>query len=244
MGWTLGLPWPVAQQIVQTIIIVALIVGIMAFMSHRGLQAGAMNPPTSWNQPPPAEPRTEEMHEEQIVSDLLGRQMKELRRRTDHLHEHPKDAEDIMLQLKRMLPAEGWLTERLATLREKMHHIEHGDVDRIKEIQSILAHSPAEQKAEVAKQLTMHHKQLAVDTRLERLDEAVAETERRIVELTRQAQDYLAAHDYRKLHDVLQSAQKIQKHNSRLFKLIEGTEKQLATLALRIAKEQRGVSGP
>ena len=90
----------------------------------------------------------------------------------------------------------------------------------------------------------MHHKQLAVDTRLERLDEAVAETERRIVELTRQAQDYLAAHDYRKLHDVLQSAQKIQKHNSRLFKLIEGTEKQLATLALRIAKEQRGVSGP
>ena len=39
-----------------------------------------------------------------------------------------------MLQLRRMLPAEGWLTQRMAELRAKAHRAREGHVARIVEI--------------------------------------------------------------------------------------------------------------
>ena len=69
------------------------------------------------------------------VSKHLKRGFRNLRHEARHLDEHPEDAQDIMLQLKRMLPAEGWLTERMARLREKAHYVRKGHIARIEEIQ-------------------------------------------------------------------------------------------------------------
>ncbi len=54
-----------------------------------------------------------------------------------------------MLQLRRMLPAEGWLTERMSRLRERAQHARAGHLHRIEELRAgIEKLSPeAQQKA-------------------------------------------------------------------------------------------------
>jgi hypothetical protein len=69
--------------------------------------------------------------------------------------------------------------------------------------------------------------ELKLDVRIERLDKAVAENERRITDLTRQAQVSLANAEHQKLVDILGAASKLQKHNERLFRIIDRTEAKL-----------------
>jgi hypothetical protein len=82
-----------------------------------------------------------------------------------------------------------------------------------------------------------YNQMVGIDTRLERLDKAVAENEKHIRELTEQARQYTARYDHRKLVETLKAAEKLQHHNSRLFKLIDHTERKLGALARTIAKE-------
>ena len=138
-----------------------------------------------------------------------------------------------------MLPAEGHLTERLAGLRQMIQHLQRGNIERIEGLQKDFSRLPAEAKARTAKELQARYKEMKLDQRLERLDAAVAENERRIRQITRQSQEYTAAHAYRKLADLLQEAQKLQKHNSRLFALIDRTQKKLITLTRHAHSETK-----
>jgi hypothetical protein len=242
IGWILGMRWAGAEQILQTIITVSLIVGLMAFLLHRSSQhRGAVFPPVERQVAPPVEIRAVE--EGHVLSDLLRRRLRQTKRRVDRLNEHPEDAENILLQLKRMLPAEGWLTERVARLREKAHFVQKGIVERIEEVHRDFRKLPDEAKKEAAEELSAEYKELGLDRRLERLDGAVAATEQRIRELTREAEACLAAHDYARLHDVLKSAERLQKHNTHLFKLIDRSEEKLAATARRVAKGHTVVKG-
>ena len=60
---------------------------------------------------------------------------------------------------------------------------------------------------------------VGIETRLERLDRSVAETEKQIRELTEQARDYTAKYNHQGLVEALKAAEKLQHHNSRLFKV-------------------------
>lgn len=242
ISWILGMRWAGAEQIIQTIITVSLIVGLVAFLLHRSSQHHAATfPPSERQIASPVEIKAVE--EGHVLSDLLRRRLRQTKRRVDRLHEHPEDAEDVMLQLKRMLPAEGWLTERVARLREKAHLVQQGLAERIGEVQKDFRTLPDEAKKKAAEELSAEYKELGLDRRLERLDGAVAATERRIRELTRDAETHLAANDYARLHDVLKSAERLQKHNTHLFKLIDRSEEKLAATARRIAKGHTGVKG-
>ena len=148
----------------------------------------------------------------------------------------------MLLQLKRMLPAEGWLTERLARLRVQAYRARQGHVARIDEIRDLIKDLPPEARKQASQQLKDCYKELNLDLRLERLDKAVAINEKKIRELTRAAEQYTARHEHRKLHQVLEEAEQLQKHNSRLFKTIERTEEKLQKAAKRVAKDARGVS--
>jgi len=235
IGWILGMRWAGAEQIIQTIITVSLVVGLIAFLLHRSShhQAFAFSPVERQIAPPAEIKAVEEGH---VLSDLLRRRLRQTKRRADRLHEHPEDAEDIVLQLKRMLPAEGWLTERVARLREKAHYVQQGLVERIEEIQKDFKKLPDDAKKKAAEELSAAYKELGMDRRLERLDRAVAATEQRIRQLTREADACRAAHDYARLHDVLKAADRLQKHNAHLFKLIDRSKERLAATARRIAK--------
>ena len=83
-----------------------------------------------------------------------------------------------------------------------------------------------------------------MDTRLERLDKAVAENEKRIWQLTQEAQQYTANYDYRKLVNCLEQAQRLQHHNSKLFKTIDRTEAKLGSIAKEVARQVKRVNKP
>ncbi|GMU20501.1 MAG: hypothetical protein AMXMBFR13_05980 [Phycisphaerae bacterium] len=240
VGWTLGLDWPVDRDMVRTVIMVTLTVGILAFLLHR--RGHSYRAPRG--RPDLGEIRHDmsDLDKDRRVSRRLGKNLRHLKRDANRLYEHPEDAKDIMLQLNRMLPAEGWLTDRMARLREKAHFVCKGQVARIEEVQEHVARLPPAARTKAARELGARYKELQLDQRLERLDRAVAENERRIREITGQAEAYLARDDHRGLVDVLDRASKLQRHNEKLFKLIDRTESRLIAAARQTAKQSGGVN--
>jgi len=127
----------------------------------------------------------------------------------------------------------------MARLREKAHLVRQGHLTRIKELEQHMAGLPPEVSRKAAQELTTRYKELQLDTRLERLDRAVAENERRIRQLTKQAETDLEAGNHRALANVLDAAARLQRHNAHLFKLIDGTELRLMSAARQAAGQAK-----
>ena len=134
--------------------------------------------------------------------------------------------------------------EELAELRERAHYVREGHVARIEEIKGAILKLPPEGKRKLGEELGARFKELKLDLRLERLDRACAEAERRIRQLTLSAEEAVQRHDYRRVTESLEAAEKLQKHNSRLFKIIDRTEKKLITLAQHAAQQTPEVNQP
>jgi archaellum component FlaC len=155
----------------------------------------------------------------------------------------PQQASELMEQLRRILPAEGWLTERLAQLRARVHLIREGHIHRLQELQQFATTlSPAARKTITAELTSGYQAIVGMDERIERLDNAVAETERRIREVTGQAREALARYDYARLYELLDTADKLQQHNDRLLRNIEHTEKKLTRLVETVARRAAQLS--
>ncbi len=232
---------PIDPDIIQTIMIVALIVGILAFLlHHRG-----NIPQVRYSRPKIADTRHDmsDLYRDRRVSNQITKKLKKIRHNAKTLDEHPQEAPNIMQQLKRILPAEGWLTERMAQLRAKAHQVRKGHIARLDETRDVFAKLPVSVKKKSAADLADRYRQIiGIDTRLERLDKAVAENEKRIRELTYQAQQYTAKHDYPKQSACLKAAEKLQHHNSKLLKTINRTEGKLSAIIKKIAQQTEKVT--
>jgi hypothetical protein len=186
-----------------------------------------------------------DLHQDRRTARGLGKSLRHLKREARDLRRHPDEhrgeAADILVQLRRILPAEGWLTERMARLREKAHFIRKGHIARIKELEQHMAGLPPEVSRKAARELPARYKELNLDQRLERLDRAVAENERRIRDLTRQAEADLEASNYSALANVLNAASKLQQHNEKLFNAIDRTEARLMAAAKQAGRRSQGV---
>jgi len=236
----LGFPVPVAAEILQTLIVVALIIGLMAFVSHRHQLQPRVRPPGP--KLPDIKKTMADLYRQRHLSKDLDHGLRRLRKEAQTLHEHPQEASNVMLQIKRMLPAEGYLTERMAQLRAKAHQIRNGHIARLDETRHILATLPTPAKKKAATELAAGYNQIiGIDTRLERLDRAVAENERRIHQLTKKTQEHATRYDHRGIVDCLKHAEKLQKHNSHLFKIIERTEAKLIAVAKQVADRAKQV---
>ena len=239
----LGIPVPIDPQIIQTTIVVALISGLLAFMSHRhylhpgvGLRGPAL---------PDIKHTMTDLYRQRHLSKGLDHGLRKLRKTANTLYEHPEESSGILRQIKRMLPAQGYLTERMAQLRARAHHIRKGHIARLEETKQAFAKLPTSAKKKAAAELAARYNQMVgVDARLERLDKAVAENEKRIRELTARAQEYTAKHDHQQLYHTLKAAEKLQHHNSKLFKIIQRTEHKLSAIAKAVAKEVKEVERP
>jgi len=232
---------PVDSDIVQTITVVALIVGLIAFLSHT--KSPSIHFPRVSPKLPNVRHDMADLYRNRHLSDKLFRNMRNLRKEAKTLNEHPQDAGNVLAQLKKMLPLQGYMTERMAQLRAKAHQIRNGHIARLEETKYVFSKLPVSEKKKASAELAGRYNQLiGIDTRLERLDKAVAENEHRIRELTGQAQKYTASYDYQKLTDCLKAAEKLQGHNSRLFKIIKRTEDKLTAIAKKIAKETKEVN--
>jgi len=232
---------PIDLEIIQTITVVALVIGILAFFSHT--KGRSINFTRTPNNMPDVRHDMADLYRNRHLSDKLFRNMRSLRKEVKTLNEHPQDAGNVLVQLKKMLPLQGYLTERMAQLRAKAHQIRNGHIARLEETKYVFSKLPVSEKKKASAELAARYNQIiGIDTRLDRLNKAVAENERRIRELTSQAQQYTARYDYQKLTGTLKAAEKLQHHNSKLFKIIERTEGKLATIAKKIAKETKGVN--
>ena len=165
-----------------------------------------------------------------------------IRHETKDLEKHPEQVGNVMAQLKKMLPAEGFLTEKMAQLRAKAHRIRNGHIARLQETRQAFAKSPTPVKKKAAADLADRYKQIiGIDTRLERLEKAVAENEQRVRQLTSQAQMYTSKNDRQKLQNTLKAAEKLQSHNSRLVKIIQREESKLSAIAKKVAQEVKQI---
>jgi endonuclease III len=236
----LGLSVPIAPQVVQVVTVTALIVGILALVSYtRSHAPSRQSMPMPIHLPEVRHDMTD-LYRGRQLSNRLAKGLKRLRRRAATLPNQPAEAPEVLLQLRRMLPAEGYLTEKMAQLRAKAHRIRNGHIARLDETRNVFAKLPASVKKKASAALAAGYQQIiGVDTRLERFDRAVAENERRITELTQRAEQYAARYDYRQMADCSQAAEKLQHHNSRLLKLIQRTEGKLSAVAEKVAKETK-----
>jgi hypothetical protein len=230
---------PIDQEVLQITTMVLLIVGILALVSYTQRHS-------PHSQPRPV--RVPQVHHDMTdlyrgrqLSERLTKGMKKLRKRASTPAAQPAGAPDVLAQLKRMLPAQGYLTEKMAQLRAKAHRVRSGHIARLDETRHVFAKLPTSAKKKASAELVTRYRQIVgIDARLERLDKAVAENERRIVDLTRRAQQYMARYDYRQLDHCLKAAEKLQHHNSRLLKLIEHTESRLSAIAEKVARQTGG----
>jgi len=233
---------PVNSDIIQTITVVALIIGLIAFLSHTHSTSGFRLPQRSVDIPQSRKTMAN-LFRDRHLSDDLTKATRKLRKQSATLNEHPEKAGNIMVQLKQMLPAEGYLTERMAQLRAKAHQIRNGHIARLEETRYVFLKLPVSAKKKAAADMAASYNQLiGIDTRLERLDKSVAENEKRIRDLTNQARKYTARYDNQKLVSCLKQAEKLQKHNSHLFKIIERTENKLTAAARKIAAKAKQVN--
>jgi hypothetical protein len=239
IAWVLGADWPIAPAVIQSLAIVGLLAGIVAFFLHRHVPSSGYH----WTQP---NIRPElagirhdmsDLYEDRRVDQRVGGALAHLRAQTDALSVHHEQAPDFMAQLRQILPAEGWLTERLAAVRARAHVIRKGHLERIDELRHVIGKLPRDVRKKAEEELTARYDELHMDKRLERLDAAVAENERRIRDLTREAEAAVTHNDYRKLADLLDAARKLQAHNAKLFTLIERGEHRLIEAAQRVAKD-------
>jgi len=238
----LELPWPVRVEVLQTVTTVVLIFGILAFLTHRGLHSRGL--PAIRSNLAPVRHDMRDLEKAKGVSRQLARGLRRTKREADRLHEHPEKAGDVLYQIKRMLPAEGYLTERMAGLRGSAHRIRKGHIARIEETRDLIKDLSPKDKRKVSQELVERYQELGLDKRIERLDLWVAENEQKIRRLTAEAEGHMARYDYRGLHDCLKAAEALQKRNSRIFQLIERTEKRLLALSKQIAKGAGGVKAP
>ena len=238
----LQLKLPIDAEIIQTVTVVALILGIIAFFEHNHNTSHFRLPQGSAPRPERSRSMADRYRDRQL-SNRLSNNMRNLRKEAGTLNQRPQDTGNVQLQLKRMLPSEGYLTQRLAQLRAKAHQIRNGHIARLAETKAVFSKLPVSAKKKAAAEMAAgYHQLIGADSRLERLDKSVAKNEKRIKDLTQQAQRYTARHDHRKLVDSLKAAEKLQKHNSRLFKIIDHTENKLTAIAKRIAAEAQQVN--
>ena len=229
----LGLKIPLDREVVLTVMIVALIVGILSFLSHRHYNY----PKLQYNRPFVNDIRHDmsDLYRDKRLSNRLTKKMKDIHHEADTLRENPEKAGEILQQLRKILPAEGWLTQRMAQLRAKAHRIRNGHIARLKETRHLVDKLPASAKKKMSAELADRYRHIiGIDTRLQRLDRAVVENERRIYQLTREAQNYTTQSNPKKLHDAIKAAENLQRHNSRLFKIIVHTEAKLTRAAMRV----------
>ncbi len=236
----LKLSIPIDPEIVSAVMLISLIVGIMTLVNYTlGHSAHSQH---RVSQVPVIRHDMSDLYQGRQLSKRLKDQFKKLRHESKDLNEHPEQTSKILLQLKRTLPAEGYLTEKMAQLRAKAHQIRNGHIARLEETRQVFAQLPVSAKKKAAAELVSRYKQIAgIDNRLERLDGAVAEIERRIKDLTRQAEQYAANYNYKKLDETLNMAEKLQNYNSKLIKSIQHTEENLSCIAKKVANEVKQI---
>ena len=147
-----GASWPIDADVVLTIAILALMIGLFTLHLRARQHGPRLRSLPTFSRAELIDVRRDvhDLKVDRRVGGKLRRGFRRLRREVDDIEDHPEQRNDVMLQLRRMLPAEGWLTERLARLRKKAYQIRNGHVARLEETRRVCAKLPASSKKKTA----------------------------------------------------------------------------------------------
>lgn len=240
VGPLLPVGWLVDIARLKLLAAVAITVGIIALLLHRRARFSA-RAPTQY-EAAVVRHDLDDLYRDRRAAKRVSRGLERIRHDASDLYRRPDRAGDVMVQLRRILPEEGQLTARLAELRRKAHFMRRGHIVRIDQLWQVIDKLPAKARHSASRALADRYQELRLNVRMERLDQAVAENERRVRELTRQAQAWLEAGDYRQLSTVLDRATELQRHNVKLLGLVQRTEAKLLATARQVAKEIQTVT--
>ena len=187
IGWVLGLKWPVDALVIQTLILVSLIGGTVALLLHHNHNTQRPGMPLAASEIGAVRHDMSDLLQDRQVADRLSNDFDKVRKESQWLDRRPDTATQVMQQLERLLPKEGWLTERLSRLREKAYLMRQGHLAKIQGLRREMKDMPPEARKKVTQELVARYKQLDLDMRMERLDAAVLASEKRIRELVAQA---------------------------------------------------------
>jgi hypothetical protein len=240
LALVLGVPLPIRGSVLLAIGLIGLLAGL-GFLGART----ALEPPA--RRSPAAETITvrrelADVAQDRGLAEMLARQLRDLRIESQWVGHRPELAEDVRRQLGRLLPAEGALTERLARLRARGHALRVGHVAQLDELKQVAEQLSPAARQRLAAALVARYQELQLDTRLERLDRAVAEVERRVRALTVAAERRLEQQDWRSVPRLLADAERLQAHNAQLLKLVERTETRLLGALQQLASQACEVS--
>lgn len=239
-GGLIGAPWSLRWGFVRSLAALTLVAGLITLILH------VVRQPLHFERPAAEFARVRhdmsDLEQDRRVAEHLAQGLNEVRTEADFVVSRPDVAGDFLIQLRRLLPEEGWLTQRLAELREKAHHAKSGQAYRIDELRELVEKLPPAARAKAAEELADRYTALRLDVRLERLDRAVAELEKRVRDLTIAAERCAERYEYRRVQELLDEATGLQTHNAELLKLIERTEQRLLTVARQVIKHTGGVS--
>lgn len=227
IGLSLAIDWPFDVRVLRSVAMLAIIVGVVLVFLRRSAHP--------WSDPVQFGGRVDVSDFDDIrrrgaaVSDVLGR----ARRFARLLDGKPDTALRMKAYLDQALPAAGALTDRLASLRARAELLRAGKLTELRELRQRVSQLSGGRRKQLVKQLRAQYHELSLDVRIERLDQTVAETERRVRDVTQQARQALDAGDNVKVVQLIDTARSLQKHVEKLLRVIERTDKRV----LRAARE-------
>ena len=225
IGSVLGIDWPGGSGMLALIGFIAATVGITTFFYHRRTEYG--RPASESGEVITLRRDLADLKTDRSIGEQIRSRLHLMDRDADTLHDRPEVGDQLLAQLDQVLPAEGWLTDRMAQLREKMVLAERGHFGRIHELRERMRLLTGADRQHVVEELQARLRELRLDQRVERLDRSVAQTERRIVDLTRRARALMQRREYNAIPDLIESADKLQSHSDKLLAAIVRTEQHL-----------------
>lgn len=231
-GWSVELNWLIDPEIVSLITWIMVIAGMSMVLSHKKeLKLTGKSSLETMND------NLESENQATKLGHRIQEEISSVQKDSKYISNNPDTAKRIQIQIEKILPQAGILTVKMAELRRKANLIKNGHAVKLKQLRNILQRTPADKRASIVSQMRKVYKQFNFDQRIERLDNVVAETEKRIRQTLNRSIQKLSQKDTAGLNKLLNHAKRLQKHNIKLLSTIQRSEKKLLSHSIKIIKQ-------
>ena len=191
-----------------------------------------------------ADDQIKQMYNDRRLSKQISGQLRKLRKPSQLLGDTNSQSTNLILQLQRILPQQGFLAGRMAGLRKKAHLMRNGHIAKIKDIKNLYRQLGPLQKQKVSRQMIEYYQnQTDLDRRLERLEGFIADIEKQSRQLIVRAEICVKNKEFKQYDHIIKKAAKLQDRVTHIIKVIIRTEKKLIDAAHKIVRDAISENG-